>query len=73
MECPVPTYVFKAGVDIYKVAQPGWYVFDRNRVAILGPYSSRKACMDAVKGELEDRRRLVSGNDQDRTVPRTDC
>jgi hypothetical protein len=69
MEYPIPTYVSKAGVDVYRVAQPGWYVFDKNRAAILGPYHSREEC---AQNAMEDQnRRRLERNNHDRTIPPT--
>jgi hypothetical protein len=46
---PTPAYVHPLDTAMYKVSDPGWYLFDDNHHPVGGPFASRDDAMDALK------------------------
>ena len=44
-----PHQVSKEDTDMHHVTDPGWYAFDDNHRAVLGPFATRDACMKEIK------------------------
>jgi hypothetical protein len=49
MKDPAPVYVPPEDTDLFKVKEPGWYAFDDDHIPVLGPFNSRKECVEAIK------------------------
>ncbi len=43
-----PVYVPAEDIDIFAVADEGWYVIDDDRVIIDGPFASEKDCLKLI-------------------------
>jgi hypothetical protein len=48
MESPAPAYILLEDTGLFRVPEPGWYAFDDDHKPVLGPFSSRERCVEAI-------------------------
>ena len=49
----VPAYVPPEDAGLFRVSEPGWYAFDDDHNAVLGPFNSDEECVEAIKSRRE--------------------
>jgi hypothetical protein len=48
-----PAYVPPEDAGLFRVSEPGWYAFDDDHNAVLGPFNSDEECVEAIKSRRE--------------------
>jgi hypothetical protein len=54
---PTPAYVSLMDIEMYKVTELGWYLFDDNDVPVGGPLTSRDKAMATLKSKREKKKK----------------
>jgi hypothetical protein len=44
-------HILPEDMDLFRVREPGWYAFDDDHVALLGPFNSREECEKAIRSD----------------------
>jgi hypothetical protein len=49
----LPAYVLPEEAGLFRVKEPGWYAFNDDHIAVLGPFKSDQECEEAIKSRSE--------------------
>jgi hypothetical protein len=49
MEHLATAHVSREDIHLFRVTEPGWYAFDDDHLALLGPFDSPEECEQAIR------------------------